>query len=413
MTRTATALLLTIALLFIASPAPVHAQDASVEQRRGFTDLPSHARVVFVHPGQGELIANASGTAAAPLVYMGQPGQPRPLVTGIRSDGPLHHVWFIGLHVGTSAGGEGIAIRAAKGPISDILIEDCLIEGAKMNIVIEARKQWPAENISVRRCIIRNSHASEGFSQGLFAQGVHNLRIEENIFDHNGWLLPQDRNIFNHAVYLQNANTAPLIRGNILARSSSHGMNLLSGGLIEQNIVWNNALGIHLKEARPAVVRQNVFAASNDIAPDKQRGVGINIDRSGRVLVQHNLLLDRESKRDIQAIKLDGKGVPEQITIQANLVRNWTGIRGETARVEDNLIDPEGFDWSLEKAAKQRGYDSFAHLLAALTRRERGQWDDNLAAPAIVKEGLDAANLLAPKKDVASSDGTKPGTRTQ
>lgn len=376
-----------------ASPADDAASADAPLTADGFTAIPAGARIVYVDERYTDLEVQARGTAEAPIVYMGRPGEPRPVIGSIRSFAPLYHVWFVGLEIDASRSenNAGIDLRAGKGTISDVLIEDCLIYGAKDNIVIEARNEYPAQRITVRRCISRDSHAGSTHSQGLYAAGVDGLTIEQNVFDHNGWAEPEDRTIFNHAVYLQSTNTGVVIRGNILARSSSHGMNLHCPTLVEDNIVWRNAIGVSLTGDCAYTLRRNLIAESGDISAEHPRGVGIDIDRSAQALIEHNLLLDRLSDRTQHAIKLSHEGDAAGLTIQHNLVRGWRGIQTPGAAVVDNRIDPAGYTWSLDEAARARGVDDFAALLEAQCERPRGEWDDAHMPAALIAEALAAA----------------------
>ena len=63
----------------------------------------------------------------------------------------------------------------------NILFEDIVFKGFKDNMII-----W-GDNITIRRCQIIDSWASQSHRQGIYASGASNLTIEENIIDHNGW----------------------------------------------------------------------------------------------------------------------------------------------------------------------------------------------------------------------------------
>ena len=56
--------------------------------------------------------------------------------------------------------------------------------------------------------------------QGLYADGVQGLLIEENVFDHNGWnesVAGAGPNMFNQSMYLNTLNTGVQVIGNIIA----------------------------------------------------------------------------------------------------------------------------------------------------------------------------------------------------
>lgn len=147
----------------------------------------------------------------------------------------------------------GTTVLRFVGGGDNLLIEDCVIRFGMTNI-----QSWGGgvyRNPSFRRNIILDTwgHGSslghDGRIQGIFMSGVEEgYVIEENFFDHNGWsevIEDAGANMFNHNIYVQSDNVeGGIIRGNILTRGASHGLQARSGGIVEQNLLALNAIGV-------------------------------------------------------------------------------------------------------------------------------------------------------------------------
>ena len=108
--------------------------------------------------------------------------------------------------------------------------------------------------------------------QGMYISGVDGILIEENLFDHNGWdeqIEGAGATMFNHNIYMSTSNPnwdKIAVRGNILARASAHGLQLRSGGLVEDNLFVQNAINLNVGYHKGAslsgacgIVKNNVF----------------------------------------------------------------------------------------------------------------------------------------------------------
>ena len=159
--------------------------------------------------------------------------------------------------------GYGILWRQSGG---DVLFEDLKVTYFAVNVNItanspgdnpegEARLEAERQNrhvldgVTVRRCIISNSYAVTGHSQGLFSGGTRNFSILESVFDHNGWndaVEGAHRTIFNHNIYVYYTLNAPVrLEGNIITRGASHGAQLRPGGIGSRNF-FAQRLGVAL-----------------------------------------------------------------------------------------------------------------------------------------------------------------------
>src|SRR5262249_37123377 len=165
-------------------------------------------------------------------------------------------------------------------PSSWILVEDCKVSFYNDNIVFQL---GIAQSIALRRNVIADAYSPNSHAQGILTDNVINLLLEENVIDHNGWndSAGAPATIFNHNIYLQGAAYAPksvsgpaVVKGNIIARASSHGLQLRTGGEVSSNLFIRNPISIIA--VPPSKISENVFLAGNDINPTLPRGFGID-----------------------------------------------------------------------------------------------------------------------------------------
>jgi hypothetical protein len=196
------------------------------------------------------------------------------------------------------------------GNIDNLKFEDIDVQFFRNNFVV-TDYYAPVNNFAIRRSTIANAWSDTSqHSQGVYLQGVHGILIEGNTFNHNGWnaqYAPAKPTIFNHNIYVQGTCTGFVARGNIFSNAASHGMQARVGGIVEDNLFVNNAIGLSyglVNGSGPLVaggvtgaVRGNVFIGSKDIAGQK-RGIGLEIANTavgGNTIVEKNIFTtDRE-----------------------------------------------------------------------------------------------------------------------
>ncbi len=220
---------------------------------------------------------------------------------------------------------------------SDVLVENCKIELYPNNIVMQDGGIGRPSDIRIRRCVIADAYRPDGaHSAGIFAGGVDGLLIEECVFDHNGWrrgVPGANANIFNHNMYLHEASTGVVTRGNITARASATGILQRSGGTCENNLLLLNPVGIFLgisEVAGPAVhnaLRNNVVLDARDIDSQTPRGFGIWLGGTERTEVYGNIVAhQRTGSNNINAFNLES--TLRSVAIYRNIVYDWTGESG-------------------------------------------------------------------------------------
>ncbi len=258
----------------------------------------------------------------------------------------LHFVCDRGTGVGTEA---GLTILNLW---SDVLVENCMFESYPNNIVIQEAGIGRPSNIRLRRCVVVDAFRSDGaHSAGIFAGGVDGLLVEECIFDHNGWrrgVSGANANIFNHNMYLHEASTGVVTRGNVTTRASATGILQRAGGISENNLCLGNPVAIfHGQTDQPGVqargaVRNNVILDSRDIASDTLRGFGIWLGASRNTDVYGNVIAhQRTGSGNVNGITVEGAMV--SVAVYRNIVYDWSTPTGSNgSALAANLTTARG-----------------------------------------------------------------------
>jgi hypothetical protein len=229
------------------------------------------------------MLVGAYGAGARPRIETGSRSAFQ--ITAYNAN--VRNLSLIGLHMVASArvpgsrdyepsasGGNGLRILAQT---DHLFVEDCVIQAYGDNVLFQEYR-GASSNVTVRRCAIVDAYASDGGrSQGLYATGVDGLLLEGNLFDHNGWsedVKGSPATIYNHNVYLSSDNSGVVVRGNVIANASSHGLQARSGGVIENNVFLDNPIGLTFGVVKGASVMAggvtgsitgNIFLGTRDI----------------------------------------------------------------------------------------------------------------------------------------------------
>ncbi len=303
--------------------------------------------------------SGSSPTQPLLISYYGDMELPRPLIRTGMGDGfgqrinDGANIALVGLHfqAHTYTGTEGPTGVIVLGPMHDLLIEDCLIEGYASGIVAQAFTGALA-NITVRRTVVRDCYSISSHSQGMFADGVSGLTVEECVFDHNGWkqgLAGAEADVFSHNVYILHNNSNVVFRNNLFARASSHGIQARSGGIVEGNLFVRNPIAVLLGGGDVAAVggitgtvANNVIIQGNDInGSERAWGIEVsNVNPLSGATVLNNLIAGEASGGTGKGIILNGKVGPagflgvNNVTVEDNIVYDW----GQPFRVVGGII---------------------------------------------------------------------------
>lgn len=226
-------------------------------------------------------------------------------------------------------------------PVSNLLIEDSLFEHYGTNLLFQ-NTQGAVSNISVRRNVVVDS--SGGRSQGTYVNGVDGILFEENLFDHNGWSEENSGDpatIYNHNLYMSARNSGVVIRGNIFANASSHGLQARAGGIVENNLFLKNAIGLVFGNGSSFTsggvegrVSNNVFMEGRDIN-GSPRGYAVEVGNTkpgAGTTLDGNLFAHDGQRSKFAAIKLSMGNAPSNLpdavglndlTVRDNIVYDW------------------------------------------------------------------------------------------
>lgn len=286
---------------------------------------------------QAPVVIGAYGTGARPTLLTGNNS------AFIAGGAPLYNVDIIGLKMFPNArsgnGPDGISVDSK---VSNFLLEDCDIQGYRNNIVFQ--KYYGAmSNVTIRRSNISNSWSANAHSEGLFADGVSGLVLQDNVFNHNGWNTAAGgwMTIFNHDVYVYATCSNFVATNNIFANASNFGLEARAGGIVDNNIFYNDADGLEFGMVDGASVTPggvsgevigNYFTGSHMIGSQTYGGALLlgNINSRG-VRVTSNIFANNTVGK-VAAIQL-GVGAGNSngnaavglnnVSITNNIVYNW------------------------------------------------------------------------------------------
>lgn len=283
-------------------------------------------------------------------------------------------------------------------PSTWLLIEDCKFTFYEEAVDFDG---GPAQSVTIRRNVIADSYSTKSHAQGLYAENVVSLVVEENIFDHNGWnadVKGAEATIFNHNIYLQGTVDAPnsvsgpaILKGNIIANASSHGAQVRPGGSVTGNLFVHNPIGMNVFQ-RASTISDNVFMSGNDINASLRRGFGIDVAPSkGPINITHNIIAHKDSNG------LYGHGIvllagTTRVTATNNIIYQWDdpivdhGVGNVTSPNDINLSgysDPartvQSYNVSLG------GAPALSDFLSEARKQSKDNWRPQFTADAVNK----------------------------
>jgi hypothetical protein len=287
-------------------------------------------------------------------------------------------------------------IAAARGG-TGILVEGCRLRFYGVGINVSGM-DGPWSDVTIRRNVVVNSYGADEtmYSQGMYVSETNGLVIEENILDHNGWssspLLPEAvATIFNHNLYLQSTNSNVVVRDNIIAHASSHGLQARSGGTITGNLFVHNPISILIganasNEPQAGMVTDNVILDGSDImwTATLIRGWGIDINYLPTLQVTGNVIA-KNLTAGPSVIVNDGTAN----TIVNNVMYSWGEVIDHTnlATVGSGQIDPTNLaDPTRSVGSYMASLGRTATLdafLAAAEAQYKGNWNTAFMAAAV------------------------------
>lgn len=276
-------------------------------------------------------------------------------ITG-RMNSDVNNVAIVGIHMAGDRPDEA-SVRGVRwlSTGENLLIEDCLIEGFKDNIICEA-VGGEFHNLALRRSVIVDSWSTDGHSQGMYVDRTFGLVLEENVFDHNGWnesVAAANPTMFNHNLYLQEGVMGIEFHGNITARSSGAGIQMRSGGHASHNLLYANPLGIRFgyrtidwpTESASGSITNNVVLGGH-LSDQSLTGSGIAywVERSSDTLVKDNVAAEFLEGSVAWAYTLHAHA--QNVEFIGNVAYEW--------------VDPSGVGRAIKSAAQIHGDVRFA-----------------------------------------------------
>jgi hypothetical protein len=256
---------------------------------------------VIVHAGTyAGFNVGESGAPGAPISFIAQPGV---LVNteAVRFNGQTHRA------------------RINMDTVSHIVIDGFEVAGTndQRNSKAGIRMVAPPGSTEDESgfIVVRNCHVHHNGEWGIFSGHVHRITVENNnVHDQYD----------EHGVYLSNSADNHVVRGNRIWNNSSQGFHcnsdasqggdgVTTGVLVENNIIWGNAVGSVYIDAG-GVERTSIGGGS-----------AINFDGVRDSVIRNNVLYDNHAS-GISLYRIDGL-----LPASNNLVVNNTIINGSGA----------------------------------------------------------------------------------
>lgn len=231
---------------------------------------------------------------------------------------------------------DGILIYGPEGTkMGSILLEDNHFNYLSKGISIVGDAKHV--DIVIRRNIIRNSYSENGHAQGMGASSASVL-LEENVFDHNGWLVQQvieggddktegQATIYNHNTYFMRS-VDTIFRNNIFLRPSSIHNKWTANpevdgvdGIVSRNLVMENNLYVGGEIG--------ISAGGNEDYDNGHRWANISILDNVMLAIGRNRPTNRNLGWYIDAIDWDGGTICGNYLLKNDdpLVQNINGIK--------------------------------------------------------------------------------------
>jgi hypothetical protein len=266
----------------------------------------------------------------------------------------VHDVVIQGLAFKGPGGQDGFRVL---GGIDNLLIEDVKVERFRNNIILQ-RGPARVTDVTIRRSIIVDAVAKGGHAEGLYADGVENLKLEENTFDGNGW--GSGANALSHNAYITSNTSGFVARGNTFANAAGHGLQARSGGTIENNLFYNNTVGMSFGVVHgdgptkaggvSGRIANNVFSGA-DNRSSSRTVIGLEITNTNKsgTTVENNLFVNGHPTRKDAALSLTvgssrvngGSAVGiNSLTIRGNVVKGWNKVFGIDSKLHSGGSGP-------------------------------------------------------------------------
>lgn len=286
-------------------------------------------------------------------------------VAAIRTHGNMEvkHVAFVGLHLEPYARRDDQSVSGVTWlrRSTDILFEDLYVTGYANNFSLQSTSDAaPLKDIRINGCVVVDSWNLAGHAQGIYAKKIDGLTIENCVIASNGFNAARGAQptVFNHNIYIQHGTRNVVVRNNIIADASSHGIQLRPGGVIENNLFLSNPISVLISMDEGAsnsgsaenAVRRNLIMYGRDLSADQPRRFGIDVSSTRGIEVSENILYaspDGSNGRPLSVVDGLEHGL-RNIRVTRNKIVDWNGefrlsapVQGSTyrdIRITENTI---------------------------------------------------------------------------
>ncbi len=292
---------------------------------------------------------NKSGRSESEIMIVGAYGdetvrpQIRPdSISGIRIFGniAIEHVAFVGMHIEPMdrQPDETLSAIVLLKSVDNILFEDLYVGDWGGGFNLQAYNGAVGTDVRVNGCVVVDSWSATSHAGGIYAQNIDGLTIENCVLEHNGFNEEQgaDPTIYNHNMYINNGTKNVIVRNNIVANASSHGIQLRPGGVVENNLFLNNPIavliggGTHPDEGGvTGRVTNNLIMYGRGISENQPRSWGIDITNIRSAEVSGNILYSALLSANSLGINMrdhrsDSFGLMD-LHVHNNTVVDWPG----------------------------------------------------------------------------------------
>lgn len=164
---------------------------------------------------------------------------------GYELNDPFHDVLIENKHFKAAPGSEGLhdGLRVIAAG-TNLTVRNCVFEGFRVGLNIFPIEGRHVSGVRIEQCIVIDSFGG----QGIYAQGVDDLRIVQTVFDQCGWHpgAQDERTNFDHCAYIDNGNTRVVVSECWFANPASYGMQLRCGGVVSDCLILRAANGLRL-----------------------------------------------------------------------------------------------------------------------------------------------------------------------
>lgn len=334
---------------------------------------------------------------------------------------------FVGLHFVGAANNPYDKPRVATPrcvlwlrPARDVLWEDVRFEYCSVGLqseVLGGIERWRF----YRSLFLDVFNATGGHASALYLSQVKAVRVEESIFDLCGWhpdVASAKPNMFNHCIYWQkHGPTDGLVRGNIIMRGSSHGVQMRSSGRVEGNVFVRNAISGFLADdtqVGPAngVAVNNVFSEGEDITPrhkhagNEHRGwafeliVNKGVNPKSSFVLKNNIFSICRSANPATCRTAPASLPNAQIA--DNLVWRWLGSgQNELGETQGNFPDPDRTVATYN--ASLGGKNDFQAFANEVRKQSKNNWRKQYGADAVIAYFRGGFGLKSPPASTQES----------